>query len=139
MAKRLGYGTELLLGDGASPEAFDSIAALKDFDLPTGEADQVDVTTHDSPDRTKEYISGLFETGEVGFEVLWDPAVETTHQDLFDLKATGDTRNWKVTDPDGIDYEFAAFVTALEIGHPVADAITAKITIKISGDVEMTV
>ena len=138
MAKRLGYGTTLELGDGASPEQFTAIAALRGFDLPTGEADDVDVTTHDSPNRAKEYISGLFEAGEFGVEVLWDPQVETTHQDLFDLKASGDTANWKVTDPDGVEYDFEAYVKKLEVGHPVENAIIAKVGIKISGDVSMT-
>lgn len=134
-----GYGTKLQLGDGASPETFDDIPGLKDFSLPTGATDQIDVTAHDSPDQTKEYIAGMIETGEIGVEIFFDPNNDV-HVDLYDLKDSGETRNFKVVAPDAelTEFAFAAFVTEMEINFPVEDALTANMTLKLSGAVEMT-
>ena len=136
--KILGYGTELQLGDGETPEEFTAIPGLKDFELPTGQADKVDVTAHDSPDRSKEYIAGLLDTNSFDFEIYWDPN-DDTHQDLWALKGSGDVRNWKVVEPDdeATEFSFTAFVADMVIAHPVEDAMTAKVTIEIAGAVTM--
>lgn len=135
----LGWGTQLQLGDSATPtEHFSTIEGVKDFDLPSGKTDQVDVTSHSSLLRTKEYIAGIIETGELKFEIFFDPS-EATHQDLWGLKASGETCNWKVisTDEEGTEFTFAANVQDMEIGFPVEDAITAKVEIKLTGPVTM--
>lgn len=134
-----GYGTKLQLGDGELVETFTDIPGLKDFNLPMGETDQIDVTAHDSPDQTKEYISGLIETGEISFEIFFDPNNDQ-HQELVAIKDSGETRNWKVIAPDAelTEFAFAAFVTAIELSFPVEDAVTAEVSIKLSGAVEMT-
>jgi predicted secreted protein len=139
MSATHGYGTKLKLGNGASPEVFTEIPGLKGFTLPSGSADQIDVTAHDSPDTTKQYISGLIETGELGFDIFFDSS-ESIHEDLWDLNASGDEKNWQVLAPDtgATLFEFAAFVTNMEIEFPVEDAINATVTIKLTGTVTMT-
>lgn len=131
-----GYGTQLLVEVSA---VLTAIPQLKDFTLPTGETDQIDVTAQDSPNRTKEYIAGFIETGELDAEFFFDPNNEV-HQELWALKESGTTVSWQVIAPDTEDttFDFEAFVTALEVNFPVEDALTCSMTIKLSGAVTMT-
>ena len=139
MAKIAAYGTVLELGDGASPEAFDEIPGLRDFEIPSGEAAEIDVTAHDSPNRAKEYIAGLLDTGEIGPEIFYDPT-DTVHQDIITLKDSGEVRSWKVTlpDDDGCEIDFEGFVKSFTIGAPVEDALTAQFAIRLTGPVTVT-
>jgi len=54
-----GYGTEVLVGDGASPEGFDAVAGVRSIQWPVTEfADRL--TTHmRSPDRHQEHGPGM--------------------------------------------------------------------------------
>ncbi len=138
MSKIRAYGSKLKLGDGASPEAFTEVPGLKDFVLPTGEADNIDVTAHDSPGRTREYIAGFLDTGEIEIEFYYDPA-NAVQDDLRELKESGEENNFQVVlpDDDATTFEFAATVNTFEIAMPVEDALTATCSLKITGEVSL--
>jgi predicted secreted protein len=133
--KALGYGTKLQV---ESDGEYLDIPSLKDFEVPFGAADKVDVTTHDSPEKSKEYISGLKDTDKFDVEVIFDPNNEV-HQYLVALYESGDKVGWKVIYPEEVSCEFTfdGFVTTITPGAPVEDAIAAKVEIQISGPVTM--
>jgi hypothetical protein len=64
-----------------------------------GAADQLDVTClTDLVD--KQFIRGLGTPGQVSAPVNFDPA-QASHQDMFDLKASGETLEWIIGLSDG--------------------------------------
>jgi len=139
MAKRIGYGSQLQLGDGESPEEFTAIPGLKDFEFPRiGTIDDVDVTTHDSPDGYKEYIPGLKEAGDFDVEIVWDPDDEV-HAELEDMADARETRNFRAVDPASNTYEFSAYIRELTLGMPVGEAYTASMALRLAGAVTRVV
>lgn len=65
-----------------------------------GAADQIDTTCLDQTnDRT--YTRGLGNPGQVTVPINFDPA-QVSHQDIFDLKAGGETLQWVVGLSDGV-------------------------------------
>jgi predicted secreted protein len=63
------------------------------------DADQVDVTSHDSQNRTREFIAGLISPQEVSMSVYWDPS---EHISLADAQGDSSlTATLDVNDADG--------------------------------------
>lgn len=71
--KYAAIGTELWIGDGASPETFFKYASIGDIMGPKMKADTIDVTTHDSTGGYKEYIPSLKDAQEITFPIKLDP------------------------------------------------------------------
>ncbi len=128
------YGTLLQRGDGADPEVFATIAELTDISGPSMEADELDVTSHDSPNGYREYIQGLKDAGEVTIEGNFLPANATQGNLLSDYES-GDVVNYQLVFPnsDSTTWGFAAFVTAFEPAAGVEDVLTFTATLKLTG------
>lgn len=70
---RIGQGT--LLQYSTDGVTYTTIAELSEIgDVSFGEADDIDVTTHDSPDGHREFIRGLIDAGEISFTGIWEAA-----------------------------------------------------------------
>jgi len=131
------YGTQLKLGDGASPEVFTVIAQVTSIGGPNLEMDALDVTAHDSTAGWREFIGGLLSGGEVSLEINYDP-VGGTHDASTGLIAELEGRtisNYQLVFPDAATttWEFTALVTRFSPSAPVADKLTASITLQVSG------
>jgi len=99
------------------------------------EADTEDVTTHDSTGAWEEVVVTLLRTGEVTLEVVFDPA-DDTHDFTagMGLRLKNKTIGfYKVVFPGAVEWTFSAFVTGFESDAPVDGALTAAITLKITG------
>ena len=59
------YGSKLQIGDGAVSEAFSDVAEIVELTPPSMSRDEIDVTSHQSSDGYREFISGLRDGGEV--------------------------------------------------------------------------
>ena len=66
----IGYGTQIRVGVGVGP-TWTTIAELGDVEWPMAEADEHEATSMDSPNRTKEYVAGLIDNGEVTIPLNW--------------------------------------------------------------------
>ena len=98
------------------------------------EAEEIDVTTLDSPNRSKEFIQGAKDPG----------SVEVTVNNMFDgqvaklkaLYASGDVRTWIETYPDDAGtLTYTGYISALTFGEATPDGlVTATFTIRLSGD-----
>lgn len=140
MAETAAFGTELEMGRGDTnpgPETFDVIAQVTSLGGPGLSLDTEDVTTHDSTGAWEEVVATVLRTGEVSLDIAYDP----TH-DTHDYAGTrGLVRklhdktlsNFKVTWPGNVEWSFTAFVTAFEPSAPVDGALTAAVTLKITG------
>lgn len=130
---KLGYGSLFKRGNGASPEVFTTIVEMHDIPDFGAEAALVEVTNFDSPNGTREYISGLADG--VQFTVQGNSRLDNqTQLNLiadFDAKVL---RNFQIhlTSPQGI-WSFAALVIGWKFNVPVASSQQITFTFKVSG------
>lgn len=128
----LGYGAKIRIGRGAVP-TWTEILGPGDFDMPTGEADEVDVTSHSSPNKTKEYIPGLQDNGTMAVPVDWVPESD---QDMLlrYLRQTGEIIQVEITPAGAATPEiYAGFVKGYGRSAPVQGKATGTLTFRING------
>ena len=131
------YGTLLKRGDGAVSEAFSAVAEVTKISGPKLKLDALDVTHMESTEGWREFVGGLLEGGEVGFDVNFLPANATQNAAaglLLDLK-NRTKRNFQIVFPDTSDttWSFTALVTGCEVDASVEDKLSASLTLQITG------
>lgn len=135
-AALLGYGSVFEIVSDTSPDLFVAMSEVKSITPPSMTVDQVEVTHMQSPNRFREFISGLLDGGEVSFEMNFIPG-NTSDDRLFELLnlPTGVTRRraMRISYPNGVTWSFNGEVTGYEPDVPFDDAMTATVTIKVSG------
>lgn len=136
------YGSLLQMEDPAVPGIFATIAEVMDIGGPKMTRDAKDVTSHSSPDGFDEFIMTLKHSGEVTFQVNFNP-VDPTHDYTTGLKARWDDgafTHFKLILPDdgASEWTFGGYVQNLEFAENVADQLTADVTLKPSGAVVLT-
>lgn len=132
-----GFGSLLKIGDGAGPEVFTTIAEVKDISGPSLSMATIDVTNQSSTGGWAEFIGGIKDAGEVTFDVNFLPA-DATHNAATGLIRDYNNRtkrNFQLVFPDAgaTTWSFAALVTAFQPTEPIGDALTASVTLKITG------
>ena len=131
------YGTLLQLGDGGAPENFVTIAEVLDIAGPTLGLDVAETTSHDRPGGYEEWVGTILRTGEVSFDVNFLPtdATQSFGAGLILDQANRTLRNFQLvfTDVGATTWAFAALVTGFEPAAPVADKLSASVTLKLSG------
>jgi hypothetical protein len=134
------HGTQLKMGDGATPEVFTLVPHAGDIDGPEIGNEKLDVTTHDSPDRSQEFIAGDKTAPQVTFSINWDPA-DVTHQDLMALADSGELCNFQeiFTDADEETWQFAAMVSKFHPKAPVKGVLQVEVALEVSGEIDTTV
>lgn len=131
MSKYAAFGT--LLKRGAV-----TIAGVRSISGPGLTLDTEDVTAHDSTEGWEEVVATILRSGEISLEIEYDPAA-ATHKNasgglLYDL-TTRASSTYSITFPDlaGSVFSFTAFVTGFEPDAPHDGALTANVTMKITG------
>lgn len=133
-----GIGTLLKVSDNASPPVFSTVANVSSISGPNISAETYDVTSHDSTNNYREFISGLKDGGEVSFDIFFNPD-EATHYEgaggLLQFLEDREVKNWRIDFPTSPvkRWSFAGVVTAFENEAPTDGPLTASITIKVSG------
>lgn len=134
-----GFGTLLKIGDGDTPEVFTTVAEVTSISGPSFAMGTQDVTSHSSTGAYREFQATLLDAGEVSFDIWFDPNNTTHNATAGLLKDYADRklRNFKLEFPTtpAKTAAFAAFVTGFEAGFPIDGAMTASVTLKISGGV----
>lgn len=69
----IGYGTELLVGQGDSPETFVAVKGVISVKLGKLSAEKIKRTHLRSPNRAHEYTTGLADYDAIQVRVNWDP------------------------------------------------------------------
>ena len=128
-------GTSLTkLKSGAETEDWEvgSLTSIGEIGL---EISEEDITTLDSPDRVKEFMSGDQEAGDCSFTGITKKADdEQTIAKMMALIAAGTTESWEVTFPSGAKWEFAAFIKSFKTGEASVDGrVEFNGTLRISG------
>ena len=98
--------------------------------------DEVEVTHHGSPERSREYVPTLINR-DASFSVNFLPN-DAGQQALADgIFTVGAVRNWRVIYPvtPAVTDQFSAFLTSFSITAPLADKMTAEVGMRVTGPV----
>lgn len=132
-----GIGAVIKRGDGASTEAFVTIAEVSAINGLDITRDIHDVTTLDSPSGYKEKIGGFKDAGDLVLDMNWTRA----GWDIFktDIDATA-SRNYKIIMPDlgATEFDFAAWASNLGKTIPTDDKISMRVTLAVDGVITET-
>lgn len=129
----IGWGAVVRIGRGATP-AWTVLAGVGDFDFPQMQADDIDVTSHSSPKRTKEFIAGMADNGEMALPLDYIPG-NTQDVLLRVLNQTKEMIQVGITPAGtGLTEEiYAGYVRSYVRSAPVQGKSTATLTLRISG------
>jgi hypothetical protein len=127
-------GVTLAISVGTSPTSFVTIANIKDFSGPGGQASVIDITNLASVAREKRM--GLPDEGQLTFNVDLNPD-DATHQSLRDARKNRTECEFRVTltDPTATTLTFNGFVLGFVVSGAVDDVVKAAITVEINGAV----
>lgn len=116
--------------------AFVNIAAVRDISGPSMATNQIDVSSRDAA--AGAFLPGMYDPGEIVFDIVYDPdeaSHSATGAGLVKLGADGTTVTWSLnflgTTPAVC--AFSGFITGFSAKEPMDGALTADLTIKISG------
>lgn len=140
---RIGWGGKLFLGTANTEASLVELSEIRSVGFPQEQADEIEVTHLQSPDRHKEFIQGLIDSGEFTATTNYVPG-SATDLALTDAKSLGTVRKVRIVIPsdDGTgtadwNFTFSAFVKkyAPDTMEPNA-AIQATATFRVTGNVE---
>lgn len=126
-----GIGAEFHRWNGSH---WDTIAEITSIKGPGKKRDTIEVTSLDAIDGYKEIIGGLRDGGSVSLSMNFRRAMF----DLFNADFESDVlQNYEIVLPDATitTFEFTGLVTELPLNISVKDAVSADVTIQISGKV----
>ena len=112
-----------------------TIKSLTSIGELTGDRDETDVTTLDSPDGAKEYRPGAVDWGsqDVAGNVT-DATQMAKLRAIFDAQ---DIREWTIRTPAGNVERFNAFIKTFKYGEKTVDGLdTFGMTLRVSGSVK---
>jgi len=137
MAAISAHGTILKAGDAANN--VEDIANVTSISGPGLTLETIDVTNHSSASNWREFIGGLKDGGEVNIDISYEPA-GATHKNaaggLLYFLTTRAIAYFSLTFPNtGVNtvWSFTALVASFEPSIAVGDALTASVTLKITG------
>ena len=131
------HGTILRI---AIDSVYTEIPYLGSITGPDETFDTIDVTTHSSPNAKREFISGLGDGGELTTTINWH-ADEDTHKELHAANQSREVVNFQLLWPGYTEdnlVDFQGLVTGLTRGSPIDAQVTRDLTIKITGDIEVS-
>lgn len=135
----IGWGGEVFISTDATIANLEELVQVVSFGLPSNETDRVETTHLKSPNRRREYTSGLVDGGEVSVTLNFRPGSDTDLL-LTAAQLEGDERAVRFNVPHlGVpawSYMTTAIVTGYDAGEVTADGkMEATVTLAISGDV----
>lgn len=128
-------GMLIKIGNGASPQVFNTISEIKTFSGPTGSAAVIDVT--DLSSTAKEKRMGLADEGQLSFTINYIPD-NTQHTLLRTRRASRVETDFKMVftdDSPSTTWSFSAFVTGFAVSGAVDNVVEANVTLEITGSI----
>jgi predicted secreted protein len=137
MAGIAAFGTTLSRRTADSPVTYTALAELTSISGPSLEAEQIDVTSHDSADMFEEFVSGIKRGGTVDVEGNFMPG-EATHQALLDDFNSGDIVEYELAFPISpeVAWTFDALVVSFSTDAPFDGKLSFSASFKLSGPVD---
>ncbi|MCL2859247.1 MAG: hypothetical protein FWF46_01475 [Oscillospiraceae bacterium] len=124
--------TKVKKGTESSDWLIGSLNKIGEISIEVGE---IDVTTLDSPNGAKEFISGDITAGDFALGgYIKKQEDQQTVVKMMALIQSGDTEKWKITYSNGTKEEFDGFVKAFKLTEATTDGLLGfEATLKISG------
>lgn len=133
---QIGIGAQFWLDNNAGPPAvLTQLGEILTVTPPNPQTEEVEATHFASPNRRREYISGLIEDGEGNFEMNYVPG-SVTDALIRGAQASGLAKNYKIVIPDGAgtwEITGACIVKGYERNIPIDDRMTATLTVRFTG------
>jgi hypothetical protein len=127
MAAITANGTTLSVGG--------SVSDVLRISGPNVSAATIDTTSLGSVHRS--YVGGIIDSGEMTFDISYDPTDNATIENLFDDTAASAgipaATNCEITFSDDATWNFNAVLTGFDVGVEMDDKVTASITMKATG------
>ena len=100
--------------------------------------DPVDVTNQDSTDSYREFIAGLRDSGELSFDINYQPSL-ALHEGLLTSFNAGTKVAWILLFPGGGTEKFTSqgFISGFDVSAPIDAQLTASVTVKLTGAMTM--
>jgi hypothetical protein len=130
-----GYGAQLLIGNGVSPEVFEAVAFLKNIQPGTMETADMLRTHLRSPDAHQEHMPGLRDSGAFVCSGIWVPTEESLSNEgggtgpfqnggVIALWRARTVHNMKIilNDEDETEWPFRGYVRRFQPGDINNDA-----------------
>lgn len=131
----IGYGSKYEIFNSLdTPPAYVEVAEVFNITPPSFEADRVEVTHMQSPDRTREYVPGLITPGTASFEMNFVPG-SASDQMIRALQIAGTVSSHRITFPNGVTFTYQASIQTYEPDDPTDDRMTATVNINVSGNI----
>lgn len=129
----IGWGSILYREDSASPGSYVQIQEVTAFQPPQTAADEIEVTHFESPNRRKEFIAGMIDSGEATATINFNPSAWPQHDVLADDSESQEKLNWRFTLPGAIEtIDFNAYISAFNRQLAPSDVVTVDITWRVS-------
>lgn len=132
-----GVGTQFKRSNMASSPVFSAIAEINSIQGPDKSRGTIDVTSLDSTGGYREFIGSFRDGGQVVLEMNFSRDGYMDMNDDFEIETLVDYQI-VLGDTGNTTFEFSGFVTNIGLAVPMDNKITAPVTIKISGQVEIT-
>src|SRR5271170_1549297 len=123
--------TFLQLGNGQSPETFNTVANVGTINGPTMSLNVVDVTSHSTGVPWREKIGTLLDQGDLTFDLYFIPN-DAGHQALLAQFVSRQTADWQLsfpTSPSRTVWGLHGFISKFSTSEPVDNVIKASMTI----------
>lgn len=129
----IGHGTLIKRSDdGTSTGNFITVGRVRDVTPPPLSRDTVETTDMESEDKWEEFIGGIKRSGELSFDMTFDPGSAETTEFMTDLN-NDNPRYYSIVFPDSSEWKLKALLIGFEPAVPVADKMATTITYKLSG------
>lgn len=130
----LGKGTLFNRWDGSQ---WVLIANIVGIDGPSASRETVDTTTLNSTGGYREFIGSLRDAGEISLNMNFDKDTFAIMQADLD---SDDSQEYQIVLPDSVNttIEFTGLITANPVSIQVDDKISSDVTIKLTGDYDLT-
>jgi hypothetical protein len=115
----IGWGAKIAKGDGADPEVFTDFAEVSNLTPPGFTRDKEEATHLQSPDKYKEYVPSLFDTGDASLTLNFKPSAT----DAVFAAFHADPANYQITFPDGVMMRFFGFFTSYDPPEMTAQGV----------------
>lgn len=139
----IGYGSIFEISDSSSspdsPEEWVTVGEVASITPPSSTVDMIDVTHMQSPGARREFVAGLTDSGECSFEMNYVPDSEGDQLLLALLALAPGLRKrlCRITYPNYVSHTFDAILMTYEPTVPVDDKMTATVTFKVTGDIQV--
>jgi len=134
----IGYGTRVFVESPASPTdsppTYIEMDEILNVKPPNTQVNDVEVTHNASPLRTKEFIPGMIDAGDAGFEMNFIPG-SPSDVALRTLQQAGIRVSTQMIFPNLVTWTFEGVIKGYEVNAATEEKMTATVTIKTAGGV----